>query len=223
MLRTSLCLLLLLSLNFCVAQFSKRKFSADMPESALYGRINFSGLVDVVDPNISIGAMYLLNEKGGVTLDIGKIFSNSKSSENFTLGGKGQGFFIRPGYRFLIPNRRVYFVDFDFMYKNKYRRREGWFETDRVGNNIVTELIEYKEIKKVFALNAKLGRIFYLNRNRTIFLESYLGVGARIKKFTYNLSDKILEKNPRRQTFPFLENEILPSVQGGVRFCFKIR
>ena len=143
------------------------------------GRVNFLGILDGYDHNISLGAEYRLHPTWSVGLDAGYIFQSDYIAEN-----KGvSGIILRPFLRHYFKENRKGFVEAHIHFKAVRYKVSDW-----IGKDVVEGVPSYEEFttfhynKKIFGISFILGRSFNLvNKNDQVKLEPYFGLGIRIK------------------------------------------
>lgn len=142
------------------------------------GRLNFLGLLDGLDQNVSIGGEYLFNPHWSAGLDIGYIFSSEYLSEN----RQGSGVIIRPFVRYYPGDSRIFFWQGEIHYKYVRYKLTDWLGKDMVnGFPSYEELTTFNYIKKVYGFHIKAGRSYNLSTNKKLKLELYIGLGYRWK------------------------------------------
>lgn len=154
-------------------------------------RINFPGLLDFYDQNISLGAEYQFNPQWSAGIDAGYIFQSEYISKN-----KGvKGMILRPFVRYYLKEKRTGFLEANLHYKQVVYKVKDW-----IGRDVINGVPAYEELsifdfnKSVFGINLAIGTKWNLDRkNNRIKLEPYAGLGARIKRqeaengsFTFN-------------------------------------
>ena len=182
MLRFSIIFILL---NSCL-QAKSQQSSSDQPiiennnfQKDVIGRINFLGVLDVYDHNISLGAEYRIHPEWSVGLDAGYIFQSSYIEENRGVSG----IILRPFFRHYFKKNRNGFVETHIHLKTVRYKVNGW-----IGKDVVEGVPSYEEFttfyynKKIFGISFILGRNFNLvNKHDQVKLEPYFGLGIRIK------------------------------------------
>jgi hypothetical protein len=83
------------------------------------------------------------------------------------------------------PEARAY-VALNFLFKRTRTERLGDVTISDGGTQpAYRQVATYKDIKQVWGLDLRLGSVFPLSRQGLWFLEPYLGIGLRYKKFRY--------------------------------------
>lgn len=182
MLKLSIVWVLLISCLHVKSQHS----SSDQPiiennsfQKDVVGRINFLGVLDGYDHNISLGAEYRFHPEWSVGLDAGYIFQSGYIEEN-----KGvSGIILRPFLRHYFKENRKGFVETHIHFKTVRYKVSDW-----IGKEVVEGVPSYEEFttfhynKKIFGISFIVGRNFNLiKKHDLVKLEPYFGLGIRIK------------------------------------------
>jgi hypothetical protein len=187
-------------------------------------RFNISNLLGPIDGNLSIGFEYFVKEKYSICTDIGYIFySNLK--ENIT--GKSSGVFLRPAFRYYTNKNFFLESELDLLLRNVDTKVTDWLGKDCV--NDVPAYFEKKTFtihKKAIGVNAKIGTQLRLLKNKNIFLELYIGFGAKIKKEVlvnepnscYAIVNVFGSELPIKQA-----SEIIPYFPAGLRLYMRLK
>ena len=141
-------------------------------------RANPLGLVDPFDSNISFGAEYAVTERISVAADISYIFFSQYLSEIKRTGG----IIIRPGIRYYTSDKRNWFVEAVVFYKHAAYTMEGWLGKDCINNiPVYDQYQQYTFRKRVLGFNFQAGVQAPLNKDHSLRLEFYIGLGIREK------------------------------------------
>lgn len=225
------CLLLffILIATFSTAQESKKDKSNEVKEKDIFLRWNVSSLLDLLEPNVSIGAEYRIKENFSVSLDAGYLFYSqfysSVDNQNAT------GFIVRPAVRYYPDSKRRFFIEGEFHFKQVTYQLTDWLQRDLSSNGVPSyqEYTDFKLRKQVFGFNAKLGYVLPLSKDNKIWLEPYWGIGIKLKKlflldqpartgYDYNA---IIFTN-RNTEIEESVNAALPNMPFGFRLLIKI-
>ncbi|MBO9200979.1 MULTISPECIES: DUF3575 domain-containing protein [Niastella] len=173
-----LCLLLLLVTVIGNAQKYKSKtYFGDTGKVKL--RMNFLGLADLYDGNVSIGGEIALNKRLSVIMDAGYICYSAYLPRI----QKTSGIIFRPGIRLTLGQYRNTFIDLQFHYKGVRYTVNGWLDKDVVNN--VPTFQEYKKFqiqKRVSGGQITFGGKESITQNGRWYLEFYIGVGLHYRE-----------------------------------------
>ncbi len=143
-------------------------------------RVNFAGLLDFYDQNISLGAEYPFNPQWSAGIDAGYIFQSEYIRENTGV----KGMILRPFIRYYFKEKRTGFLEANLHYKNVVYKVKDW-----IGRDITNGIPAYEELsifdfnKNVYGINVVIGNKWNLDKkNNRIKLEPYAGLGARIRR-----------------------------------------
>ena len=217
----SIIVFLLMSFSHVNGQIGKNNqlFSLMAPfQKELIGRVNFPGILDAYDRNISLGAEYQFNPQWSAGIDAGYIFQSEYIKNN-----KGtRGMLLRPFMRYYFKEKRTGYLEAHLHYKTVAYKVKDW-----IGRDFTNGIPAYEELstfdfnKKVFGISVIIGDKFNMSKdNQTLKLEPYIGLGARFKKqeaengsFTPSNNWLIPETDPE---FTYL------AILMGMRLTFKL-
>ncbi|MEO6639071.1 MAG: DUF3575 domain-containing protein [Ginsengibacter sp.] len=143
------------------------------------GRLNFTGIVDVFDENISIGGEYRLKDHWSIGTDVAYVYNSLYLSQSKTV----RGYIVRPFIRYYPDQHRTGFFEAQLNYKYVAYHITDWI--DRGGANGMPAYQEYTTFrynKRVYGINIIAGTKENLSRNKRLKIELYLGIGYRYKK-----------------------------------------
>lgn len=148
-------------------------------------RFNPSGLINIFDANISLGADYRFKRKWSAALDASWIFY----SINFSDAKHTSGIILRPAVRYYVGAKLRRFIEGELHYKNVAYRFEDWLGRDCV-NNIPAyeEFTNFRYLKQEYGFHIKTGILYALGNASRFFIEIYAGVGLHHR--IYKIKDK---------------------------------
>jgi len=147
-------------------------------QKGVSARFNFTGLLDILDQNISVGGEYKFSEHLSAGTDIAYIFESKYLSESKS----SHGIILRPFIRYYPAKGRNGFLEGGFHYKHVSYRITDW-----IGKDVINGIPSYEQyttfyfLKNVYELNIKAGTAVNLDRNKKFRCEFYGGLGARFK------------------------------------------
>jgi hypothetical protein len=149
------------------------------PEKKIVGRFNFTGLLDVFDENISIGAGYRFSPHWSTGIDVAYIFKSIYLSESKV----ANGIILRPFIRYYPKKEKGGFLEAEIHYKYVAYRLTDWVGRDATnGVPAYEEYATFHYNKRVMGLNINAGTDENLSRDKRLRLEVYIGIGIRFKK-----------------------------------------
>jgi hypothetical protein len=184
-------------------------------------RWNTINLIDIIEPNLSVGAEYRIKEKLSVASDVGYVFFNSTLQ---TSNVRVSGIVIKPSVRYYLNDNLRFYAEGELLIKKVNHKVEDW-----LGQNCVNNVPSYEEFKKftirknVMGFQAKIGRVGRLSKDNKFSLDWYIGVGLRVKGFKlinepntcYNFRDfDLFRLNSNDQ------KTLLPSMPLGFRLTY---
>lgn len=141
------------------------------------------------DGGITPGIGYHFNNRLAVSSDIGLIFFSAGEYKNDRIETSGMlGYKIKPTVRFYINERTIPgggYLELEGMYK--YVSYDAVNEVDILDNNgniAYTYIGGYKIKKDVYGLNFKFGHRSFLDNDKRVGLDFYIGFGSRKKVFS---------------------------------------
>ena len=177
-----ICLLLMSFLPVSSQNITKNKATTENKtfQKDVLGRVNFLGILDEYDRNISLGAEYQFAPKWSAGMDAGYIFQSDYISQNT----RTRGMLLRPFIRYYFKEKRAGFLEANFHYKTVAYKVKDWIERDIInGVAAYEELSSFDFNKNVFGMNLMIGDRFRLSKkNNIIQFEPYAGLGARLKR-----------------------------------------
>lgn len=206
--------MLLLTINL-----RAQRLSPELPHGATFARFNPLGLADAYDMNISFGTERRMGMQWSAALDAAYIFH----TERYKKAKGTSGFILRPALRY-YPGARRFYLEAEFHYKNVTYKFEDWLGREVV-NDVPSyeEYTRFRERKIVMGPQLKLGRIMTISRNRKFWMDAYLGVGLRFKKFkVVGRPASTYEYRNDTNELPIDEERYL-ALPLGVRFMYRIR
>lgn len=166
-------LFLLLCVYFTITTSAQKNHSVP-PAHTL--RLNPLGLIDVVEPNISVGYVYRFSDNWAIGSDLAWVFY----SRYFEQTKHADGFIFRPAIRKYIGRRKQSFFDAELHYKYVVSTIEDWLGRDCVnGVAAYEEFTTFHYLRQSIGTNLKFGEELSLSRNNKFWLEYYLGLGFR--------------------------------------------
>ena len=143
------------------------------------GRINFLGMLDGFDRNVSIGAEYQFSHQWAAGLDAAYIFWSEYVHRN----NGARGVILRPFIRYYFKEKRTGFLEAHFHYKKVAYKVKDW-----IGRDVVNGVPAYEEFstfdfnKRVMGFSFLIGDKFNLSKDKKVKFEPYIGLGLRFKK-----------------------------------------
>ena len=209
------CLVLIMPLLLC-AQQKLTDVSKFHPVSI---RANLSGLIDVLDGNLSGGIEYGISRRSAVTADLGLIFYSVYRNSRKTIG-----FHFKPSYRYYFTDRRRGFLDVGLLYKYVGYGITGWLD-----KGIVNGVSQYREFQKftyqkdVLGLQVMSGYKAPLDKQGKLWLEFYGGLSVRRKwhkvrhmpDAIYRGGNSIFDEDPDSVSY-------WPGIPGGMRLVIRV-
>lgn len=213
-----LILLVFFTYSSIEAQRRNRKV---LPEGTTFFRLNFTGLVDPVESNFSVGFEKRIKQKMSLAADLAYIFY-SIYFENI----KGaSGFIFRPSYRIFIDEKSRGYFDTEIHYKHVDYNIEDW-----LGRNCVDGIPAYEEFttfkykRDILGVHFKIGYQGMLSRNGKLWYEIYTGAGIRSRweklknepGSCYNNATAVIEFNGINQNISY-------AVPTGLRLLYRLK
>jgi hypothetical protein len=185
--------------------------------------MNGSGLIDLMEMNLSGGIEYRRNKRWSVASDAGWIFY-SNYFENIKSTG---GIILRPSVRAYFQNPWRTFAELEFHYKNVTYKIEDWLGRGCVnGIPSYEEYTTFKYRKQVTGINVKFGYQGRLSRNNKLWFEYYIGIGARKKsEAIVKEEDSCYDRNAPFSTTDsnIWGDDIYPALPLGFRLLYKLK
>ena len=140
------------------------------------------------DGGITPGIGYNFNNRISIFTDLGLIFF---SAGTYTGGlvetDKSFGYKVKPALRFYVRNNKLQqgsFLELEGLYKHVvYHATDEVNVLDNNGNLAYTYIGGYKIKKDVYGLSVKYGYRFFLNNEKRLGMDVYVGLGSRTKGF----------------------------------------
>lgn len=202
---------------------AKRKIKPKRDPYAAALRFNFTGLVDPVDNNISLGGEFPFHPDWSITTDLAYI----EHSSYFSNIKQASGYIIKPAIRFYPSSlHHSGFFEAVLFYKQaRYHLR------DYLGKDCVNGIPAYEQYqdftyrKRIGGLNLQMGVQTGLSRNNLLLFEAWLGLGLRIRQqdvikqenACYNAASGFLDVNGSSGT------SVLTSLPAGMRLVYCIK
>jgi hypothetical protein len=217
------CLLFASGFTQLFAQHSKWILQPEHhPAKTVNLRFNGIGLLDPIEPNLSVGAEYFLKENISVATDAGYVLYYNDVNKTVK---NTSGYIVKPGIQFYFGQRQNAFFRFELHYKHVNYQVEDW-----LNKNVVGGVSSYQEFQRftyrrdVFGFNAIIGLRSDISQNGRFYLEYYVGVGLR-KQWDG------LKKEPNSSytswNFPTVgrENDVLyyPALPLGIRLVYRLK
>ena len=186
-------------------------------------RFNFTGLVDPVDNNISLGGELPLHPNWSLTTDLAYIeYSSYFNNIRWT-----SGYIVKPAIRYYPSSlRHTGFFEAVLFYKQANYHLRDWLGKDCVnGIPAYEQYGDFTYRKRVAGINLQLGLQTALSRNKLIQFEAWVGLGLRIKQQDvigqengcYNATADFGDVNGSSGT------AVLTSLPAGMRLVYCIR
>lgn len=166
---------LLLCIYFTVTISAQKGHKIVLPATHII-RLNPTGLLDPVEPNLSFGYEYRIQEDWAIAGDIAWVFY----SRYFEHTKHTNGFIFRPVIRRYIGSRKEAFLDAEFHYKYVVSLIEDW-----LGRGCVNGVASYEEFtnfhyrRQSIGFHLKMGAQSKISKNNKLGIEYYLGLGLR--------------------------------------------
>ena len=168
-------LALLLCICFTVTISAQTEHKTVLPATHTI-RLNPTGLLDPVEPNLSFGYEYRFQENWAIAGDIAWVFYSRYSEQ----ANHADGFIFRPAIRRYIGPRKETFLDAEFHYKYVVSLIEGWLGRDCVnGVPAYEEFTTFHYLRQSIGFNLKMGARSNISKNNKLGIEYYLGLGVR--------------------------------------------
>ena len=202
-----------------ISQYANAQMGADtLKIGNTFIRFNAFNLLDVVEPNISIGVERRVFKQVSFAFDAGYIFY----SQQFHSMGRSSGFILRPAVRY-FPNNSGLYIEAEFHYKQHTHHLHDWIGHDAVeGVPAYEKYEEFRLRKQTLGLHFKVGRLIPVSK--IIWLDMYAGIGFHLRKYTV-LEDPdfvySFEQNLNMVTTGQKENLLAFPV--GCRILFRLR
>jgi hypothetical protein len=220
-----LCLPLLLAAGITDAQLFPTKVS-QKDSGKIYVRFSPIGLVDLLDENFTIGGEYRINSSWSAIMDAGFIFY-SKYMRNCE---KATGVLLRPGVRKYAGERRAYFFDLQFHFKQVMYHVNDWIEREVVDEAAAyDQLTKFRYRKQVFGVHLMGGGKEYLTKDHRLLLEIVAGVGIHYKitgpyhEVNSRFEDPFALTVNRKNNLSPVARTVVPALPVNVRLVFTLR
>ena len=157
----------------------KRNKDALLPGTKLL-RINFTGMVDPLETNLSAGLEYKKTEQLSFTTDLGYVFysgimGNVKSTN---------GIIFRTAARVYSRSTPQFFGAMELHHKLVFYGMHDWLSMNNVnGVSGYEELKDFTYTKYVGGLSFKTGYQGRITRDQRWLLEAYLGFGLKYRNY----------------------------------------
>lgn len=143
-------------------------------------RFNFTGLIDPVDNNISLGGELPFHPNWSVITDLAYI----EHSSYFSTIKQTSGYIIKPAIRYYPSSlRHTGFFEAVLFYKQANYHLRDWLGKDCVNGIPVYE--QYQDFvyrKRVAGIQLQTGLQTALSRNKLLQFEAWLGLGIRLRQ-----------------------------------------
>src|ERR1044072_3525905 len=168
-----LCLILFTGIISAYSQYSK---GGIRDSNYIFLRLNLLGLLDIVEPNLSVGAEFRWKERWSYGADIGWVFYSNSVAE-----AKNINVIIRrPFMRYYITEKHRTFIEGELHYKYVVYQMEDWVGRGAVaGVPAFEEFMKFPIRKHVGGFNFKFGGQTSISANKKTWLEFYVGFGIR--------------------------------------------
>lgn len=143
-------------------------------------RFNFTGLIDPVDNNISLGGELPFHPNWSVTTDLAYI----EHSAYFTNIRRVSGYMVKPAIRFypFSLHHNGFFEAVLFYKQASYHLRDYLGKDCSNGVPAYEQYQDFTYRKRVAGLNLQMGLQTALSRNKRLRFEAWLGLGLRIRQ-----------------------------------------
>jgi len=166
---------LFLFVHFTVTMSAQHTYKTSLPATHTI-RLNPTGLLDPVEPNLSAGYEYRFQEDWAVTADLAWIFYSRYSANT----KRADGFILRSAIRRYIGPLKQAFLDAELHYKHVVSTIEDWLGRDCVnGSASYEEFTTFYYLRQSIGPNLKIGEESRISRNNKFWFEYYLGLGFR--------------------------------------------
>jgi hypothetical protein len=225
----------LLLLNFYAFSFGQNYKSIRIIDTVAYTNYKLAirmmpiSLIDIIQPSVTVGAEYKINQRNAVAIDISGLIPYASVNTGLA---QNKGFILKPSFRYYFPKKKISqsntFIEPDFFWKRQFNEKSEWVAVYGSNGNIDYNIRkDFTELKEVVGGNIKIGiqqKLFTDN----FFIEVYAGVGIRtgIKK-VWN-SDNSFKPSETTNTFfddhlKYNERFKTYSITGGIRLVLAIK
>ena len=186
-----------------------------------------------MEPEVPICATFLYkkNRHFSFALDAGFFIAQ----QNYSVDGGGyypySGYKFKPEVKYFFRKyKRVVtqgmYISLQGLFKKTIDKKEQWLTSN--GQPSFSQFVNYQEQKVVYGLNLLFGNEFYLGTKERWMLDVFAGLGFRVKSFTAkNLPQGFFinynGNNGFRGFINLYQNGTYPSLQFGMKFCYKIK
>lgn len=160
--------------------FSQKKNKAALDVGTKLLRINFLGMADPLETNLSMGLEYKKTQQFSYTADLGYVFYSSIMSNLKSTNG----LVFRTAARFYSWNTPQFFGEVELHQKLVFFGLRDWLGVGAVnGVPAYEELKDFTYTKYVGGLNFKTGYQGRLTKDKRWLLEAYMGFGLKYRNY----------------------------------------
>jgi hypothetical protein len=134
------------------------------------------------------------------------------------------GFTVRPSIKYFINEKKTFYLQPQFFYKQVTHHRLDWLAKEVVnGVAAYEQLQEFRYRRRSYGMNFMAGTMVPISRNKKTFLDFYFGLGFRKKTATV-LGEKNSSFNSRTLmgNTSTADHGTFPSMPAGIRLMFVI-
>ncbi len=182
-------------------------------------RLNPSGIINLLDFNLSGGVEYHLTKDWSLGMDAGWIFGSIYFSSTLQANGR----ILRPSIRRYWKKDQSLYTEAILHYKKVIYTREGWVER-KASNGLPAyeEFTIYDVTKRVIGPQINVGGKSIITYNKKLWVEYFLGFGVRRKTTS---SNETLGTRDSDQFFSLRKSinktaRRIPALPAGVRLIY---
>jgi hypothetical protein len=207
--------------------FKKSKIAIKKSDYKFALRVMPLSLIDFIQPSVTIGGEYKIDENISFGLDCSYLIPLIQSETNFYVN---KGFILKPSVRIYLnankKSRLATYFEPDFFWKRIYNERSEWMPIYLPNGNLGYHQQKlFTELKEVLGVNMKFG-IQQSIIGDNILMEVYGGAGLRtIYRSVADEPNFIPSENRSFFSFEpsYHKRLTIPSITFGVRFVFIIK
>ncbi len=188
------------------------------------------------EPEVAIAAtvLYKQNKHVAFALDAGVFIT--RQDYNDLVFYPYSGYRLKPAIKFYLQGdkkgpRGIYFSA-QGLIKQTSRNKQEWLSLpNNNGQPVFTQLVDYRERKKVYGISILFGGELVLGKQKKFMMDFYAGPGFKIKKFTAGGLPPGFSINYDRNggrgfddnLFDIYQNGSFPTMQLGFKLGYRVR
>jgi hypothetical protein len=205
----------------CVHCSFAQEWSDTLNSKNVFIRFNPTGLLNLMDQNLSFGSEFSFNKNWAVAIDASWIFYSYEIQET----PHTAGYVFRPAVRYYIGKKRNRYLEAELHYKNVTYKLTDWVGHDCVNHTpAYEEFMNYRLRKEVLGYHIKTGILYELGTSGRFLMEVYAGIGTHYRNFSVAGKPGCCVPNRTNPLGVVTDgNNISVAVPAGVRFLYRVK